>query len=80
MTSLLIVDDEPVNLGVLSDYLAGYGFRILIARSGEVALKRAKLFQPDIILLDILLPGIDGFEVCRRLRLIKTPQTFPFSL
>jgi len=77
MTSLLIVDDEPVNLGVLSDYLAGYGFRILIARSGEVALKRAKLFQPDIILLDILLPGIDGFEVCRRLKADKDTADIP---
>lgn len=66
--SILIVDDTPVNLGVLVDYLEGYGFNIRIARRGETALQRVAYAAPDIILLDVLLPGIDGFETCRRLK------------
>ncbi len=66
--SILIVDDMPVNLGVLVDYLEGYGFNIRIARRGETALQRVQYDAPDIILLDILLPGIDGFETCRLLK------------
>lgn len=66
--SILIVDDVPVNLAVLVDYLTEYGFNIRIARRGETALQRVHYDAPDLILLDILLPGIDGFETCRRLK------------
>ena len=53
--TILIVDDNPTNLAVLSDYLDNYGFTTLVARDGESALKRAKYINPDIILLDIIL-------------------------
>jgi signal transduction histidine kinase/DNA-binding response OmpR family regulator len=65
---ILIVDDNPMNLGVLSNYLKGYGFRILVARSGESTLKKAMYVKPDIILLDVMMGGIDGFETCRQLK------------
>lgn len=66
--NILIVDDTPVNLGVVVDFLQSYGFGIRIARSGESALKRVQYDPPDVILLDVLMPGLDGFEICRRLK------------
>lgn len=75
--SILIVDDMPVNLKVIVDYLESYGFAIRIARSGETALKRVQYNQPDLILLDVLMPGIDGFETCRRLKADETARDIP---
>jgi signal transduction histidine kinase len=75
--NILIVDDTPVNLGVVVNYLESYGFGIRIARSGETALKRVRYNPPDIILLDILMPGMDGFETCRRLKASKTTRDIP---
>ena len=66
--TLLIVDDNPNNIGVIVDYLGTYGFEMVVAKNGEMGLKRAKAAQPDLILLDVLMPGIDGFETCRRLK------------
>lgn len=75
--SILIVDDTPINLGVIVDYLESYGFGIRIARSGENALKRVHYDQPDIILLDVLMPGVDGFETCRRLKADASTKDIP---
>jgi DNA-binding NtrC family response regulator len=65
---ILIVDDIPANLTILSDALEPEGYQILAAPSGEVALKVARRALPDLILLDVLMPTIDGFETCRRLK------------
>jgi len=65
---ILIVDDQPANLGILFDYLDNLGAKVFIANNGEKALKIAEGKKPDIILLDIVMPDIDGFEVCRRLK------------
>lgn len=75
--SILIVDDMPVNLAVLVEYLTEYGFNIRIARRGETALQRVHYDAPDLILLDVLLPGIDGFETCRRLKVDPTTAEIP---
>jgi signal transduction histidine kinase len=66
--TILIIDDNPNNLGVIVDYLGEYGFEIVVAKNGEIGLKRAKILLPDLILLDVLMPGIDGFETCSRLK------------
>ena len=66
--NVLIVDDAPVNLGVLVTFLEKCGLGIRIARSGESALKRVQYELPDIILLDVLMTGMDGFETCRKLK------------
>ena len=66
--TVLIVDDTPTNLRVAVGYLEARGFRVLIAQEGEEGLRRARLVQPDLILLDVMMPGIDGFETCRRLK------------
>lgn len=75
--TILIVDDNPTNLGVLSDYLRDSGFRILVARSGESALKKVKYATPDLILLDVMMPGLNGFETCRRLKADETTKEIP---
>ena len=66
--TILVIDDEPANLQVVTEYLQTYEFDISIAQTGLAGLTRAKQLQPDLILLDIRLPDIDGFETCRRLK------------
>ena len=70
---VLIVDDVPDNLSVLHDALDESGFTVLVATSGEAALLRAAQALPDIVLLDAMMPGMDGFEVAKRLK--AGPQT-----
>ena len=70
---VLIVDDVPDNLAMLHDALDESGYTVLVATSGEAALQRAAQALPDIVLLDAMMPGMDGFEVARRLK--SQPQT-----
>ncbi len=65
---VLIVDDVPENLSVLHDALDEAGFTVLVAINGDSALARARQSLPDIVLLDAMMPGMDGFEVARRLK------------
>jgi CheY-like chemotaxis protein len=65
---ILTVDDVPANLDVLSQSLESDGYNVLVATSGETAIQVAKQTSPDLILLDVMMPGIDGFETCRRLK------------
>lgn len=64
----MIVDDNATNLSVLFNYLGEAGFKVLVAEDGVSALRRAHFARPDIILLDVMMPGINGFETCRRLK------------
>ncbi|MBL1178775.1 sensor histidine kinase [Pantanalinema sp. GBBB05] len=74
---ILIVDDNPMNLSVLSDTLSSAGFPFRVAVDGESALAQAARSQPELILLDVQMPGIDGFETCRRLKANPTTQSIP---
>ncbi len=65
---VLLVDDVPDNLSLLHDALDEHGYTVLAATSGEAALSRAQQGRPDIVLLDAMMPGMDGFEVARRLK------------
>ncbi len=65
---ILIVDDLPDNLRVLSAALSGQGFQIRCAKSGAIALMAVQTTCPDLILLDIKMPDMDGYEVCQRLK------------
>ncbi|MBE9060603.1 response regulator [cf. Phormidesmis sp. LEGE 11477] len=71
---ILIVDDNPTNLEVLSESLNHEGFRIAVALDGESALEQIAYHKPELILLDVMMPGIDGFETCRRLK--EDPSTY----
>jgi CheY-like chemotaxis protein len=75
--TILLVDDEPGNLAALTNYLAERGFRILAAQTGEAGLDIAHNVLPGLILLDVLLPGIDGLEVCRRLKADARTRAIP---
>lgn len=74
---ILIVDDTPANLGALFDFLADSGFKVLVARDGESAIQKVAYARPDIILLDVIMPGIDGFETCRRLKATESTRDIP---
>ena len=75
---ILLVDDNPTNLQVLVHTLNGEGYRLLVAKDGEHALAIAQKTQPELILLDIMMPGLDGYEVCRRLKADpKTEEAVP---
>lgn len=66
--SILIVDDNPNNLEVLAHILTDVGYQVSVAIDGETAIEQVEYHQPELILLDIMMPGIDGFETCRRLK------------
>ncbi|ETW98406.1 MAG: hypothetical protein ETSY1_18945, partial [Candidatus Entotheonella factor] len=65
---ILIVDDQPMNVDILQARLAVYGYELLTATDGEEALHVTKAQQPDLLLLDVMMPKMDGVEVCRQLR------------
>jgi len=68
MARILIVDDEPSIVLAVRDELAFEGFEVDSVGDGAAAVTRAREFHPDVLLLDLMLPGLNGFEVCRRLR------------
>jgi len=74
---ILVVDDTPANLHLITRILSNEKYRVRPLSSGEAALTSARLKPPDIILLDILMPGMDGFEVCTRLKAEKITQDIP---
>ena len=65
---ILLVDDTPTNLAVLSEAIQHHGWTTLFATDGETAIEQVEYAHPDLILLDVMMPGIDGFETCRRLK------------
>ncbi|MDZ7957383.1 MAG: response regulator [Aulosira sp. DedQUE10] len=75
--TVLIVDDNSANLGVLSDALDQIGLEVCIAKSGKMALERIKYVIPDLILLDIMMPEMDGFETCRQLKANSITKDIP---
>ncbi|MFQ4142730.1 sensor histidine kinase [Chlorogloeopsis sp. ULAP02] len=75
--TVLIVDDNPANLGVLSDTLDQAGLEVWVAKSGKIALERVKYALPNLILLDVMMPEIDGFETCRQLKAVLETKDIP---
>lgn len=74
---ILIVDDKKENLELLTEILEAQGYDIAFAQDGLKALEIATLFLPDLILLDVMMPGIDGFETCQRMKLITDLRDIP---
>ena len=75
---ILLVDDNPTNLQVLLQTLSGRGYKLLIAKNGENALRIAAKAKPALVLLDIMMPGMDGYEVCRQLK--ANPETHKITV
>jgi two-component system alkaline phosphatase synthesis response regulator PhoP len=68
MTKILVVDDEPSITNLVSAYLKPEGYEVFVASDGNAGLKAARVFKPDLVILDVMLPGIDGVELLSRLR------------
>ncbi|MBF0230425.1 MAG: response regulator [Desulfamplus sp.] len=75
--TILIIDDNPTNLGVLTENLKSWGFDFMVARNGESGVQKAIKGKPDFILLDIYMPGMDGFEVCEKLKTDPATSSIP---
>ena len=75
--TILIVDDMPSNLGVLTSHLEQQGYTAVVAQGGEEGVERAEFVRPDLILLDVMMPGVDGFEACRRLKTNPVTRDIP---
>ena len=65
---VLVIDDEPEITEIIETFLSEYGFQVAIENSSERAVDRAREIRPDIILLDIMMPGLDGYDVCQQLK------------
>lgn len=76
-TTVMIIDDTPANLEVLEEILSQQGYRVAAFPRGEMALRAAAKSHPDLILLDIMMPGMDGFQVCSQLKANETLQDVP---
>ncbi|MDB5324448.1 MAG: two component, sigma54 specific, transcriptional regulator, Fis family protein, partial [Phycisphaerales bacterium] len=74
---VLLVDDTPANLDLLSRTLEPMGYDLAVATSGEAAVRVAMKSKPDLILLDVVMPGLDGLETCRRLKAEPTTRDIP---
>ena len=75
--TVMIVDDTPANLALLSDALEEQGYRVLVATDGYSALEQLRYSAPDVILLDGMMPGMDGFETCRKIKLDEHTRRIP---
>ncbi len=75
--TILIVDDVPANLAVAVHYLEANQFQVMVAQDGEEGIERARLIHPGLILLDVMMPGINGFETCRRLKADENTRDIP---
>jgi diguanylate cyclase (GGDEF)-like protein/PAS domain S-box-containing protein len=75
--TILIVDDIPANLAIAVNYLEDNDFNVLVAQDGQEGLERAQLVKPDLILLDVMMAGLDGFQTCSRLKSIESTRDIP---
>lgn len=75
--NILIVDDNPANLSLLNEMLSQQGYKVRAALSGKIALKSVQIAPPDLILLDILMPEMDGYEVCQALKVNPITKEIP---
>jgi len=77
---ILFVDDEPVVATLMKNRIGSRGFLVETAHDGAAGLEKAKTWQPDLILLDVLMPDMDGYETCRRLKAMKETAHIPVVL
>lgn len=78
--TILLIDDSPDNLLILGDILKQMGYQVVCAEDGEKGLEHALSVQPDLIFMDVRMPGLDGFQACERLRAQENFQLTPIIL
>jgi len=77
---VLVVDDEPMNRELMESQLIPLGYEVMMAVNGEDALAKVEESRPDVILLDVMMPGMDGFEVARRLKALESVRHIPIVM
>jgi len=77
---LLLVDDEPALVEMVKMRLEAYGYEVVVAFDGQEALEKARTVKPDLIILDLMLPKIDGYKVCRMLKFDEKYQNIPIVM
>jgi len=80
MTKILVVDDEPDFVETVEFFLIGSGYQVFVAKNGKEALKQAEREEPDLILMDIMMPEMDGLEACRRLKKHSSLKSVPIIM
>ena len=75
--TILVIDDNPNSMGLIENYLEEQGVEMLVARDGLRGIEKAEFAHPDLILLDVIMPGLDGFETCRRLKASDAAKNIP---
>ncbi|MCI5167104.1 MAG: response regulator [Candidatus Electrothrix sp. GM3_4] len=75
--AILVVDDQPANLKVLLSFLQEHNYRVYMVDSGQRALNILPKVQPDLVLLDVMMPGMNGFEICKRIKADKELAALP---
>jgi CheY-like chemotaxis protein len=78
--TILLVDDDPQLTHVVSMFFEIEGYAVLVAKSGEQALEMVTQTKPDIVLLDLMMPGLDGLEVCRKIRSDRRLKKLPVAI
>jgi len=75
--TILVIDDDIAELGIMTTVLSAAGFRVLVAEDGESGVNYAIFARPDLILLDVMMPGLNGYETCEKLRSHKRTENIP---
>lgn len=68
MKIVLVVDDDPMTIEMVKDLLESHGYHVIPAKTGEEALPKAEISKPDVLILDVMMPGMDGYETCRHMK------------
>jgi len=68
MKIVLVIDDDPTMIEMVEDFLESHGYHVIPATTGEQALTKAEISKPDVLILDVMMPGMDGYETCRHLK------------
>lgn len=74
---ILVIDDEPEITDIIQEFLKNEGYQVMLENSSVMGIERAKTFRPDLILLDIMMPIMDGYEVCNELKKNKVTKDIP---
>jgi two-component system, chemotaxis family, response regulator PixH len=80
MNTILVVDDTPSELELISRYLRDHGYTVIAAKDGKEALNRAKQSKPDVVVTDVVMPNMSGFELCRSLKLDPETEKLPIVI
>ena len=80
MGTALVIEDSATERSIISDFCKQLGITIVIAESGEEGLKTLETLTPDVIILDVVLPGLSGFEICRKIKEMEQTKAIPIVL